>query len=129
MPEGTTGDAYLAGIDDVLAPVADVFGPTWLIISAGFDAHRRDPITGLALSSGDFGRLTTRLLEFAPPGRRLVVLEGGYDLQALADSTAACLGALVGTEHHPEPPTSGGPGHDVVLAAHRHWVDSGLLAD
>jgi acetoin utilization deacetylase AcuC-like enzyme len=129
MPEATTGDAYLAGVDEVLAPVAEAFGPTWLIISAGFDAHRRDPITGLALSSGDFARLTTRLLEFAPAGRRLVVLEGGYDPQALADSTAACLSALVGAEHHPEPPTSGGPGREVVTAAHRHWVDSGLLAD
>ena len=129
MPEGSTGDAYMAGIDDVLAPLAQSFDPTWLIISAGFDAHRRDPITGLALSSGDYARLTTRLLEFAPAGQRLVVLEGGYDLQALADSTAACLSSLVGAEHHPEPPTAGGPGHEVVRAVHSYWVDAGLLAD
>jgi acetoin utilization deacetylase AcuC-like enzyme len=115
-------------MDDVVAPIVSDFGPTWLIISAGFDAHRRDPITGLALSSGDYAILTSRLLEFAPAGKRLVVLEGGYDLQALADSTAACLGALVGIEHHPEPPTSGGPGHEVVRAVHNHWIDSGLLA-
>jgi hypothetical protein len=59
-----------AGIDVVLAPLAESFAPTWLIISAGFDAHRRDPLTGLGLSSGDFADLTTRLLAFAPPGRR-----------------------------------------------------------
>lgn len=119
FPAGTTGDCYLAAVDDVIAGVAEKFDPTWLIISAGFDAHRRDPLTGLSLSSGDYADLTARLLEFAPAGRRLVFLEGGYDLQALADSTAACLSALVGTDHRPEPSTSGGPGRHVVDAARR----------
>ena len=60
--------------------------------------------------------ITARLIELVPAGRRLVFLEGGYDLQALADSTAACLGALAGLEHHPERPTSGGPGAPIVAA-------------
>jgi acetoin utilization deacetylase AcuC-like enzyme len=119
FPAGTTGDVYLAAIDEVLAPTVERFAPTWLLLSAGFDAHRRDPLTGLALTAGDFADLTTRLLELAPPGRRLVFLEGGYDLQALADSTAACLGALAGVVHHPERPSSGGPGSHVIGAAQR----------
>jgi acetoin utilization deacetylase AcuC-like enzyme len=124
VPAGTTGDVYLSAVDEVLAPVVERFAPTWLLVSAGFDAHRRDPLTGLGLSSGDFGVLTDRLLEFAPPGRRLLMLEGGYDLQALADSTAAVLSVLAGKgNHHPEPPTSGGPGHDVVRAVRRYWED------
>ena len=127
LPAGATGDVYLDAVDDVIAPLASGFAPTWLLISAGFDAHRRDPITGLGLSAGDFGLVTARLLELVPPGRRLMMLEGGYDLQALADSTAAALAALEGLEHHPEAPTSGGPGHQVVDAARRLWSETGLL--
>lgn len=119
FPAGTTGDVYLTAVDEVIAPAVTRFAPTWLLLSAGFDAHRRDPLTGLALTAGDFADLTARLLELVPSGRRLVFLEGGYDLQALADSTAACLGALAGVLHHPERPTSGGPGSHVIGAAQR----------
>jgi acetoin utilization deacetylase AcuC-like enzyme len=122
VPEGTTGDVYLAGIDEVLAPVVTRFDPTWMLLSAGFDAHRRDPITGLGLSAGDFAVITRRLCEFVPAGRRIALLEGGYDLQALADSTAAALGALAGVAVEPEAPTCGGPGHAVIVAARRQWV-------
>ena len=58
MPVGTTGDAYLAAVDDVVAPLAAWFGATWLLLSAGFDAHRADPLTGLGLSAGDYAELT-----------------------------------------------------------------------
>jgi acetoin utilization deacetylase AcuC-like enzyme len=121
FPEGTTGDVYLDAIDRVVAPVVLPFAPTWLLLSAGFDAHRRDPLTGLGLSAGDFASITARLLELVPGGRCVAFLEGGYDLQALADSTAAALAALVGTAHRPEPATAGGPGHHVVDAAVRLW--------
>src|SRR5690606_7493913 len=117
LPPGATGDVYRAAVDDVVAPVAEAFGPTWLLISAGFDAHRRDPLTGLALSAGDYGDVTAALLELVPPGRRLAFLEGGYDLEALRVSSAATLAALAGGRLAPEPPTSGGPGRDVVGAA------------
>jgi acetoin utilization deacetylase AcuC-like enzyme len=122
VPEGTTGEVYLAGIDEVLAPIVARFEPTWLLLSAGFDAHRRDPITGLGLSAGDFAVITRRLCEFVPRGRRIALLEGGYDLQALADSTAAALGALAGVDVRPEVPTCGGPGHEVIVAARRQWA-------
>jgi acetoin utilization deacetylase AcuC-like enzyme len=102
-----------------VAPIVERDPPTWLIVSAGFDAHRRDPLTGLALTAGDFGDLTARVLEYAPPGRRLLFLEGGYDLQALADSSSACVAALEGVGHRPEPATNGGPGRPVVEAALR----------
>jgi len=117
LPAGATGDAYRAGVDDVLAPFAARFDPTWLLISAGFDAHRADPITDLGLSAGDFADLTAALLALVPPGRRLVLLEGGYDLDALASSSAACLAAMLGERLAPEPPTSGGPGREAIAAA------------
>jgi acetoin utilization deacetylase AcuC-like enzyme len=119
FPAGTTGDSYRAAVDDVVAPLAEAFRPTWLLISAGFDAHRRDPLTGLGLTSGDYADVTASVCELVPPGRRVAFLEGGYDLQALADSSAACVAALVGERHVPEPPSSGGPGRPVVEAARR----------
>jgi acetoin utilization deacetylase AcuC-like enzyme len=122
FPPGTTGDAYLAAIDRVVLPVMELFGPTWLIISAGFDAHVRDPLTDLALTSGDFARMTARLCALVPPGRRLAVLEGGYDLQALESSSAVVLSVLAGEVTEPdEPATSGGPGLRVVDAAIEMW--------
>ena len=105
VPEGTTGDVYLHAFDDVVEPVIRRFDPTWLLVSAGFDAHERDPITGLGLTSGDFADLTARLVALVPAGRLVAFLEGGYDLQALADSTAAALGAMVGLDVRPERPT------------------------
>ena len=117
LPAGATGDAFLAGVDEVLAPFAAMFQPTWLLISAGFDAHRADPITDLGLSAGDYADLTAALLELVPEGRRIAFLEGGYDLDALAASAAACVGALAGERIVPEPPSGGGPGRDAITAA------------
>jgi acetoin utilization deacetylase AcuC-like enzyme len=125
FPAGTTGDVYLAAIDEVVIPAVERFRPTWLLVSAGFDAHRRDPITDLGLSSGDYAGITRRLLDLAPAGRRLVMLEGGYDLQALADSSAATLAALLGVLSEPEAPTSGGPGMAVVDRAKQQWESTG----
>lgn len=117
LPAGATGDVYLHAMDDLVAPAVEAFAPTWLLLSAGFDGHRADPLTGLGLSSGDFADLTRRSLELAPAGRRIAFLEGGYDLDALHLSTAACVAALAGDELRPEGATSGGPGRDVVDAA------------
>jgi acetoin utilization deacetylase AcuC-like enzyme len=124
LPPGATGDVYLAALDRVIVPTVAAFAPTWLIISAGFDAHRDDPMTDLGLSSGDFARITARLCALAPPGRRLAMLEGGYDLDALADSSAAALAVLAGADGHvpSEAATSGGPGMTVVDAASRVWA-------
>ena len=117
LPPGATGDVFRAGVDEVIAPLAERFAPTWLLLSAGFDAHRADPLTDLGLTAGDFADLTAALLALVPAGRRLVHLEGGYDLEALAHGAAACVGALLGERHAPEAPSHGGPGHDAVTAA------------
>jgi acetoin utilization deacetylase AcuC-like enzyme len=127
MPAHSTGDSYLAAIDEVVAPVVQRFAPSWLIVSAGFDGHRADPITDLSLTSGDFALITQRLLDFAPPGRRLVMLEGGYDLDGLRMSTAATLAALLGEDHYPEAPSSGGPGRQSVELVRAFWYEHGLL--
>jgi acetoin utilization deacetylase AcuC-like enzyme len=117
VPAGTTGDAYRLAVDLVVAPLAERFAPTWLLVSAGFDGHRADPLTDLELSSGDVADLAGALLELVPPGRRLAVLEGGYDLAALRDCSGAFVAALAGVAWRPEPATSGGPGRADVQAA------------
>ncbi|HJR26120.1 MAG TPA: histone deacetylase, partial [Acidimicrobiales bacterium] len=117
LPRGSTGDAHRIAVELVVAPLAAAFRPTWLLLSAGFDAHRSDPLTDLGLSAGDFADLTGDLLELVPAGRRLAFLEGGYDLDALAASAGACVAALAGERVHTEAPTSGGPGRGDVHAA------------
>lgn len=120
VPAGATGDVYLAALDEVIVPFAERLQPTWVLISAGFDAHRADPLTDLGLSSGDYATLVRRLAGLAPAGRRLMFLEGGYDLQAVTDCTAASVAAIAGApvpETVAEPSTNGGPGRSTVTAA------------
>jgi acetoin utilization deacetylase AcuC-like enzyme len=123
LPPRATGDVYRRAIQRVIAPVARDFAPTWMLLSAGFDAHRLDPLTDLALSSGDFAAITKQVLELVPAGRTVAVLEGGYDLDALQWSAAATMAALLGIDHAPERPTSGGPGEHIVAAAERIWSE------
>jgi acetoin utilization deacetylase AcuC-like enzyme len=124
LPAGATGDVYLRAFDEVIEPLAARFAPDWVLVSAGFDAHRADPLTGLALSAGDYGALAARATALAPrPGRTVVFLEGGYDLDAIRDCVRATLPVLVGEAAPPiEAPTAGGPGADVVDAARLRWA-------
>jgi acetoin utilization deacetylase AcuC-like enzyme len=117
LPAGATGDVYLDAIDTVVEPLAERFAPTWVLVSAGYDAHRADPLTGLGLSAGDYADLTARVMALAPPRRLVVFLEGGYDLDALRDSTAATVSTLLGRPERVEPATGNGPGRTVVRAA------------
>ena len=117
LPAGATGDVYLDAIDTVVEPLVEVFAPTWVLVSAGYDAHRADPLTGLGLSAGDYVDLTARIMALAPARRLVVFLEGGYDLDALRDSTAATVSTLLGRPRRVEPATASGPGRTVVHAA------------
>jgi acetoin utilization deacetylase AcuC-like enzyme len=98
VPEGSGRDVYLSLIDRVVGPVAGEYAPDLILISAGYDAHREDPLAGLALESADFGQMTVEVRELA--GRLGVpvgaVLEGGYAPAALAESVEATMRALDG---------------------------------
>jgi len=101
------------------------FEPDWVLVSAGFDAHRADPLTDLGLSAGDYADLMGRLVGLVTTGRLVAFLEGGYDLGALADSAGALVAAALGVRHRPEATTGDGPGRDVVDAqAARHGLAS-----
>lgn len=122
MPPGSTGEHYRRSFDEIVAPAVASFGPTWLLISAGFDAHRDDPLTSLGLTSGDFVDLFSDLVAVVGPGRTIAFLEGGYDLDAVGLSVGAAVGVLAGVRTSPEPPSSGGPGAvavDRMIEFHR----------
>ncbi len=98
VPEGSGRDVFLSLVDRVVAPVAGEFAPDLILVSAGYDSHRDDPLGGLALTSEDFGQMAVEVRELgarlgAPVG---AVLEGGYAPGALADSVAATMRALGG---------------------------------
>jgi acetoin utilization deacetylase AcuC-like enzyme len=97
LPEGTGSAAFRAAYEQHIFPRIDTFKPELLIVSAGFDAHRADPLAGLELEAGDFAWVTERLCDLAQAhcaGRVVSSLEGGYDLEALGASAAAHVRVL-----------------------------------
>ncbi|MEI7874954.1 MAG: histone deacetylase family protein [Alphaproteobacteria bacterium] len=98
LPAGSGSVEFRAAWADRILPALDLFAPELLIVSAGFDAHRRDPLAGLNVETADFVWLTEELLAIADrhaQGRVVSVLEGGYDLEALAEAASAHVRALV----------------------------------
>ena len=97
LEAGTTGNEYLNAYEKVLDKLKE-FKPEFLLFSAGFDAHIDDPLAQLRLSSEDFYKITKRTLEVSKPfcnGNIVSVLEGGYDLRALQESTQRHVDALI----------------------------------
>ncbi|MFT3989449.1 histone deacetylase family protein [Aestuariivirga sp.] len=95
---GDGGEQFRDAMSTVILPALDVFSPELVIISAGFDAHHRDPLGSLKLAEEDFAWITLQLMEAAEihaGGRVVSILEGGYDLQALASSVGIHLQALM----------------------------------
>src|SRR6266704_1359108 len=90
---------FRAAFENVILPQLTKFSPELIIVSAGFDAHFRDPLASINLKADDFGWVTRKLMDVADAsaeGRIVSVLEGGYDLQGLKESVAAHLTALMG---------------------------------
>ncbi|MBD1140839.1 histone deacetylase family protein [Pelagibacterales bacterium SAG-MED39] len=97
LEAGTTSQQYLNAYEYVLKKIKD-FKPEFIIFSAGFDAHMDDPLAQLKLNSNDFYEITKRTLELSKSfcnGRVVSILEGGYDLQALQDSSKRHVDALL----------------------------------
>ena len=97
LEAGTTGNEYLNAYEKVLNKLKE-FKPEFLLFSAGFDAHIDDPLAQLRLSSEDFYKITKRTLEVSKPfcnGNIVSILEGGYDLRALQESTQRHVDALI----------------------------------
>jgi acetoin utilization deacetylase AcuC-like enzyme len=98
LSAGDGGDAFREAFETVILPRLREFEPDIVIISAGFDAHTRDPLANLNLVEADFSWATKKLMEIADNcanGRVVSLLEGGYDLQGLSRSVAAHVTALM----------------------------------
>ena len=94
LPAGCGDDEYLAVFREVVAPVVEGYDPDWLLVSAGFDSHRADPLGAMNVTERGFGVMADALLDLARKhagGRAAFLLEGGYDLPALRNSVAAVL--------------------------------------
>jgi acetoin utilization deacetylase AcuC-like enzyme len=94
---GADGVAWRRAMEAKVLPALDAFAPELILVSAGFDAHRADPLAQMALEAADFAWGGARLAEIADRhcgGKLVSTLEGGYDLAALAGSAVAYLGAL-----------------------------------
>jgi len=95
---------FRSAFENAILPELIKFAPELIIISAGFDAHTRDPLASINLRAEDFGWVTKKLMDVADQsagGRVVSVLEGGYDLQGLSESVAAHVTALMGTTPKP----------------------------
>jgi acetoin utilization deacetylase AcuC-like enzyme len=97
LPAGTTSEEYLSAYEYVLKKIVE-FKPEFILISAGFDAHKDDPLAQFQLESKDFYEITKRTLESSRlycDGKVVSILEGGYDLLALQESTEMHVKALI----------------------------------
>jgi acetoin utilization deacetylase AcuC-like enzyme len=98
LPAGTGPERFRTSFEGAILPRVEDFRPDLIVISAGFDAHRRDPLASLDLGEEEFGWVSRKLMEVAArhcAGRIVSVLEGGYDLTGLADSVRAHVDALM----------------------------------
>ena len=98
VPAGTDDDMYLRTFDDLLLPAMGAFRPDFVIVSAGFDAHVADPLSGTLVTESGFAEMTKRVMAIAKDytdGRMISVLEGGYDLGGLSRSVEVHLKTLM----------------------------------
>ena len=122
LPAGCGDPEYLAVLERVVVPILGAFRPEMILVSAGFDAHERDPLAGMRVTSAGFRAMALELRAAADAlceGRLLLLLEGGYDLDALGESVAAVSGVLAEPEAPREAPR--GP-------AWREWDRGGNAA-
>jgi acetoin utilization deacetylase AcuC-like enzyme len=108
---GATDADYDLVYRDLVVPALEAYRPELLMVSAGFDAHERDPLGGMRMTAAGFGRVTARLLDAAGrlcEGRVVVVTEGGYDLPALVECLETVIGLASGrTSMDLSAPTNG----------------------
>jgi acetoin utilization deacetylase AcuC-like enzyme len=127
LPPGCGNDDYAAVFAEALLPIADAYEPELVLISAGFDAHREDPLASMQLEDDGYAMLCGAVKAIADKhcqGRMVLTLEGGYDVDALGRSVRACVQVLAGAT---APPLKGTPSRstsalrNIVEAQRQHW--------
>ena len=128
LPGGATDGDLAKAFREVLAPIAESFAPQLVLISAGFDAHRRAPLAGLSMTEDGFAETCGIVRDIAAThadGRLVLLLEGGYDLTALAYSVHECVQVLAGAASPGVPAVLSRAGEatlgKVVEHQRKHW--------
>ena len=122
LAAGATDADYEAAYTRIALPVLRQFRPELILVSAGFDAYRDDPLAGMRVSADYFGRLTALIAAAADDcceGRVVAITEGGYDLPGLGASLRAAVAALAGEVTAGEPPAGPAPRGDAAVEAAR----------
>ena len=99
LPSGTSSEDFLSAFGRVVVPVVRQYSPDWVLVSAGYDAHVRDPLGGLGVETPAYGTMASALAGIVPANRIIAFLEGGYDLTALATAPAATVEGFLAPEH------------------------------
>ncbi len=99
LPGGSGRLVYEQAFRRIVTPIVDQFNPDWLLVSAGYDAHRADPLAGMQLEDEGYSMMSSALAPLVDRGRTVFFLEGGYDLDAVRNSVAATLDGHA----HPKP--------------------------
>jgi acetoin utilization deacetylase AcuC-like enzyme len=127
LPPGCGDADYAAVFAEALLPIAHAYKPELVLVSAGFDAHREDPLASMAIEDDGFAMLCGAVKAVADQhcqGRMVLTLEGGYDVEALARSVRGCIQVLAGET---APPLKGSPSHataalrNLISAQRPHW--------
>lgn len=129
LPAGCGDPEYARVFSEIVGPIADKFAPEWILVSAGFDPHRSDPLGGMELSEKGFGIMASLLLGLAQKhagGRIAFLLEGGYDLKALKNSVLAVLREMRGKAGTAIPDAEGGEKirpliHNILDIQSKYW--------
>ena len=126
VPAGTAGDLYRRAWGEIVIPVVRGFEPDWVLVSCGFDAHISDRMAEMRLVASDYGWMAAQLAATHPAHRIVFALEGGYDLEALRDSTAETLRGVSGQDQFGEGLVSPWEAQDVLdpvfEGVSRHWA-------
>jgi acetoin utilization deacetylase AcuC-like enzyme len=120
LPAGCGDAEYLRVFRDVVIPALERFGPQWILVSAGFDPHRQDPLAGMNVTEAGFSQMARAMLQLAEVycgGKIAFLLEGGYDLTALRSSVAGVLERLQQSGGDKFPSDIGGEKIDPLLRA------------
>jgi len=128
LPPGCGDAEYHAVMDQLLVPIADAWRPQLILVSAGFDADARDALAEMHVTTAGFAAMCSTVVSLAAKhagGRLALVLEGGYDLAALADGVHACVEVLAAPRVPTPPARSGshgaGPAIEAVRRTHRRF--------
>jgi len=118
LPAGSGGPSYRDAFARIVLPVLDQYGPDWLLVSAGFDGHVDDPLGGMALSTNDYETMAASLGIAMDRTNTVFLLEGGYNLGAIAESVTATINGF-------------GLGAVAVERSGDHdpWVDNAVAVD